>query len=141
MLPLSSALFSASLDELVGGFFGVFEGLSTMDQLVDDVETKLLDGGRARVLMERWREAPTSSTWALVFAESVAECQGADELDPVLRGWKKPDVDLALGAEWFFDPDESLLLELPEPSLDGEFVDAELFSEPPVPEPACVGAE
>jgi hypothetical protein len=59
----------------------------------------------------------------------------------MLRGWKKPDVDFALGAEWFLDPDESELLELPEPSLDGAAAAVEFLLEPPVPEPVGVGAE
>jgi len=141
MSALSSALFSAFFDDLVGHFFGGLEGLSAMDQLVYYVPPGLLDGGRARVLMERWREAPASSTWALVFAESAAECQGSDCLDPVLRGWEKSDVDHPLRTVWFFDPDESLLPEFPEPSPDGAFGAAEIFCEPPVPEPAGVRAE
>jgi len=59
----------------------------------------------------------------------------------MLRGWQQPDVDHPLRTVGFFDPDESLLPELPEQSLDGAFGAAEFFCEPPVPEPACVGAE
>ncbi len=112
-----------------------------MDQLADDVPPGLLDGGLAVPVLDRRWEASRALPAALVFAESGAECESADELDPMLRGWEKSDVDHALGAEWFFDPDEALLPECPEPVSDGAFGNTELFSEPPVPEPACVGAE
>jgi hypothetical protein len=91
--------------------------------------------------MERWREAPTSSTWALRFVELFAECPGTDRLDPVLRGRQRPGVDQSLRAVGFFDPDEVELLEFREPKLDCPSGDAELFLESPVPEPAGVRAE
>jgi len=77
---------SALFDDLVGDFFCRFEGLSAMDQLVDDVMPGLLDEGRIVPVPDGWRVVSTSSTVSLVFAEFLAECQRTDKLDPMLRG-------------------------------------------------------
>jgi len=77
---------SAFSDDLVSDLFCCFEAFSAADQLVDYVMPGLFDERFIVPFLDSPWGASTSSTWALEFAEMFAECQGTDQLDPMLRG-------------------------------------------------------
>lgn len=141
MTPLDLSFLLAFGEDLVSDFFGDIDGFSPVDQLANDGTPGLLDCRAAGVLVEGWRESSTSWSAWLLFCRVFRESQGTDQLHPMLGAGQDPGMDFALRSVWFLDPDESELLELCEPSVDGAAVSVELFSEPPVPEPAGVWSE
>lgn len=68
----------AFCDDSISDFYRGFEGFAASEQFVDYVMPGLLDEGLTVPFLDSSWGASIASTWALEFAEVLAECQGTN---------------------------------------------------------------